>query len=175
MIQLPNQQALAVQLWQAKSYVTGLARGLPDGDDLFQIVSQKCFEKCSDRDWQQPQRDFICRVAHTTLCDLHRRKRVRSSLWTQSEYLEPAEDHDEPLTAMLRSECVDCLRRTMRQLAEPYRSVILARYFEGMVPTEIATAHEKSINTVKSQLKRGLAMLRSDEDLKQYFCHEVLH
>ncbi len=49
-------------------------------------------------------------------------------------------------------------------LEEPYRSTILARYFEELPPREIARRDHLRLNTVKSRLARGLSKLRADLD-----------
>ena len=52
------------------------------------------------------------------------------------------------------------LRALLQQLAPTPRAVLLLRYQEDLDPTEIARTLSMSINTVKSHLKRSLAMLR---------------
>ena len=56
------------------------------------------------------------------------------------------------------------LRRQLRdligQLPAAARAVVLLRYQEDMEPLEIATVLEMPLNTVKSHLKRSLAVLR---------------
>jgi RNA polymerase sigma-70 factor (ECF subfamily) len=52
------------------------------------------------------------------------------------------------------------LRLLLRQLPPAPRAVLLLRYQEDLDPTEIARTLNMSINTVKSHLKRTLAMLR---------------
>jgi len=52
------------------------------------------------------------------------------------------------------------LRSLLRQLAPAPRAVLLLRYQEDLDPTEIARTLGMSINTVKSHLKRSLALLR---------------
>ena len=49
-------------------------------------------------------------------------------------------------------------------LPEPYRGVVLARFFEDLAPSEIARRRQIPAATVRSQLKRGLDMLRSKLD-----------
>ncbi len=49
-------------------------------------------------------------------------------------------------------------------LPEPYRGVVLARFFEELAPSEIARRRQIPAATVRSQLKRGLDMLRSKLD-----------
>ncbi|MEM9799311.1 MAG: sigma-70 family RNA polymerase sigma factor [Planctomycetota bacterium] len=48
------------------------------------------------------------------------------------------------------------------RLQEPYRSTILARYYEDLGPEEIAKRDGIPVATVKTRLRRGLAMLRGD-------------
>jgi RNA polymerase sigma-70 factor (ECF subfamily) len=54
----------------------------------------------------------------------------------------------------------ETLRRRMLELAPAARAVVVLRYQEDLDPTEIASALDMSINTVKSHLKRSLATLR---------------
>lgn len=52
------------------------------------------------------------------------------------------------------------LRSLLGQLAPAPRAVLLLRYQEDLDPTEIARTLSMSVNTVKSHLKRSLALLR---------------
>jgi RNA polymerase sigma-70 factor (ECF subfamily) len=56
------------------------------------------------------------------------------------------------------------LRTLVSQLAPAPRAVLLLRYQEDMDPMQIATALNMSVNTVKSHLKRSLALLRKQMD-----------
>ncbi|MCZ6596095.1 MAG: sigma-70 family RNA polymerase sigma factor, partial [Planctomycetota bacterium] len=49
-------------------------------------------------------------------------------------------------------------------LDEPYRRAILLRYFEGLTPSEIARKRGVPAATVKTQLRRALALLRERLD-----------
>ncbi len=53
------------------------------------------------------------------------------------------------------------LRRLLLELAPDARAVVLLRFQEDLDPTEIATALEMSVNTVKSHLRRSLEWLRA--------------
>ncbi len=50
------------------------------------------------------------------------------------------------------------------ELDEPYRTVLLLRFYEGKPPRAIARELERPIATVRSQLARGLALLRARLD-----------
>src|SRR5690349_21098780 len=50
------------------------------------------------------------------------------------------------------------------ELDEPYRTVLLLRFYEGKPPRAIAREFDRPIATVRSQLARGLALLRAKLD-----------
>jgi RNA polymerase sigma-70 factor, ECF subfamily len=52
------------------------------------------------------------------------------------------------------------LRSLLAQLPAPARAVVLLRYQEDLDPVEIARILKMPVNTVKSHLRRSLAMLR---------------
>jgi RNA polymerase sigma-70 factor, ECF subfamily len=52
------------------------------------------------------------------------------------------------------------LRSLLRELPPAARAVVLLRYQEDLDPTEIARTLKMSVNTVKSHLRRSLALLR---------------
>jgi len=56
------------------------------------------------------------------------------------------------------------LHTTLMNLQEPYRGILLARFYEGLTPTAIAARSGAPLATVKSSLQRGLAMLRERLD-----------
>jgi hypothetical protein len=62
--------------------------------------------------------------------------------------------------AMLRKQVADAAL----ELAEPYRTAILMRFFEAMTPNQIARARELPVATVHTHLRRGLQLLRTRLD-----------
>ena len=65
------------------------------------------------------------------------------------------------------AEDADTLRRLtemVTSLPEPYRGTILARYLREQTPSEIATATNTELSTVKTRLQRGLVLLRQRLD-----------
>lgn len=63
-----------------------------------------------------------------------------------------------------RAEEQQRLGEAVLTLDEPYRTVVLLRYYEGLAPQQIATAQGVPSATVRSQLHRGLAKLRERLD-----------
>ncbi len=62
--------------------------------------------------------------------------------------------------ALERFELQQELARRVAQLPEPYRGVLLRRYYEGLSVGEIGRVTGRSPGTVRSQLARGLERLR---------------
>jgi len=50
------------------------------------------------------------------------------------------------------------------ELGEPFRTVLLLRYFRDLTPTQIAKELDRPVATVKTQLQRGMAKLRDRFD-----------
>jgi RNA polymerase sigma-70 factor (ECF subfamily) len=66
-----------------------------------------------------------------------------------------------------RLETETSLTDAVRALAEPYRTVVVLRYFDGLTTAETAARTGAPEATVKTRLRRGLAMLRDALD-KRY-------
>ncbi|GIO65761.1 RNA polymerase sigma factor [Paenibacillus cookii] len=56
------------------------------------------------------------------------------------------------------------LTRTMEELPEKYRSVIVLRYFEDMKIEEVAAVLGENVNTVKTRLYQALRVMRIKMD-----------
>jgi len=62
------------------------------------------------------------------------------------------------------------LKRTLDDLPEKYRSVIILRYFEDLKIDEVAAVLGENVNTIKTRLYQALQLLRvkmNDEPLKE--------
>lgn len=60
----------------------------------------------------------------------------------------------------LRLEVHGDLNDAVRSLREPYQRIVYLRYFEDQTPAQIAMTLDVPVKTVKTQLSRGLALLR---------------
>lgn len=97
---------------------------------------------------------WLRKVTSHRCIDQSRRQKVRPQV--------SLDDVPEPVTALPASDPVlsDKLRRMVDSLPEKARMVVVLRYGEDLEPAEIAQALDMPINTVKSHLRRSLAMLR---------------
>jgi RNA polymerase sigma-70 factor (ECF subfamily) len=99
---------------------------------------------------------WLRRVAMSRSVDALRRRRVRGlHLWVGME-----EHHGlqiEPRTSPLGSR----LEGLLATLPEPQRAALVLRYQEDLTPEEIAASLDAPVATVKSNLQRGLKLLRA--------------
>lgn len=73
----------------------------------------------------------------------------------------PADVTNEPLSAALAAERHAAVRVAVAELAEPYREVVVLRFFGDLPLNDIAAATERPLGTVKTHLRRGLERLRA--------------
>jgi RNA polymerase sigma-70 factor (ECF subfamily) len=108
---------------------------------------------------------WLRRVAMSRSSDALRRRRVRNTdMWIEIAEHHGAqfEDRTSPLSVR-----IDQLLET---LPEAQRAALVLRYQEDLTPEEIAATLDAPLATVKSQLQRGLKLLRSKAEahLKEY-------
>lgn len=108
---------------------------------------------------------WLRRVAMSRSADSLRRRRIRGiDLWVEIDETHTAgpEERPSPLGARLE--------HLLATLPEAQRAVLVLRYQEDMLPEEIAAALDAPLATVKSQLQRGLKLLRAKvtNHLKEY-------
>jgi RNA polymerase sigma-70 factor, ECF subfamily len=108
---------------------------------------------------------WLRRVTMSRSADALRRRRVRSmDMWVEIEEHHGAtlEERPNPLSARLEG--------LLATLPEALRAALVLRYQEELTPDEIAATVNAPVATVKSQLQRGLKMLRvkAATQLKEY-------
>lgn len=76
--------------------------------------------------------------------------------------LDLADDAVGPAESVAREESAEELRAALARLALRYRSAVVLRHIEERDYTEIAAILNQPVGTVKSNVHRGLALLRAD-------------
>ncbi len=139
-----------------------LARGLVGDEATADDVVQSAWTEYVER---PPGRAgaaiaWLSRVVRSTAYKWRRTERRRS---LRERALARAECVTEtPESLAMRAELHRELTTRVLELNEPYRSVVLRRYYEGMRPVDIARASGASEATVRSQLRRALVLLRGE-------------
>jgi RNA polymerase sigma-70 factor (ECF subfamily) len=92
--------------------------------------------------------------------EVNRQRRKKRVLTVPLEYApEIADDGDDAVTMMIRSEDHQNLRRAMEQLPLEIRETVILRYFSDLTVPEIAAVMKKPEGTIKSRLSRALGRL----------------
>lgn len=87
------------------------------------------------------------------------RRRRREERAAEDEVLLPSADE-----VLEREEQRQIVVNALRALPQGYRDVLVLRYFEGLEPSQIARRREVPAATVRSQLRRGLSLMREELD-----------
>jgi RNA polymerase sigma-70 factor, ECF subfamily len=108
---------------------------------------------------------WLRRVTMSRTADALRRRRVGGvDLWVELEenHGAPEEERSSPLAGRLE--------QLLATLPGPQRAALILRYQEGLTPEEIAQTLEAPLATVKSNLQRGLKLLRAkaENHLKEF-------
>ncbi len=161
---LPQGSAVSIESLLAHAdWVRALARQLvsdpASADDVEQEVWRAAIEN-PPRDGSNP-RGWLASVARNaarTLGRANSRREAREQRNARAEAL--------PATSELvaEAELARELAGEVLALEEPYRTVLLLRFWRALSPDEIAHAQSISRETVRTQLKRGLERLRERLD-----------
>jgi RNA polymerase sigma-70 factor (ECF subfamily) len=103
-------------------------------------------------------RFWLRRVAMNRSADALRRRKVRGvDLWVEIEEMHGAQNQAEHGPSALGAR----LEQLLATLPEAQRAALVLRYQEDLTPEEIAATLDAPLATVKSQLQRGLKLLRA--------------
>jgi RNA polymerase sigma-70 factor (ECF subfamily) len=108
---------------------------------------------------------WLRRVTMNRSADALRRRRVRGvDLWVEIEENHGAAQEERASALGAR------LEQLLSTLPEPQRAALALRYQEDLTPDEIAATLEAPLATVKSNLQRGLKLLRAkaENNLKEF-------
>lgn len=145
---------------QHQSMVYSLALRMTGDRALAEEIAQDVFLELDAKLHRLESPDHACfwlrRVTMSRSADALRRRRVRGmDLWVELDehHARTAEERLSPLGTRLE--------HLVTTLPPAQRAAILLRYQEDMEPDEIANALETPLATVKSNLQRGLKLLRA--------------
>jgi RNA polymerase sigma-70 factor, ECF subfamily len=128
--------------------------GRPDvADDLAQEVFLQLHRKLAALESGTHVGFWLRRVTTHRAIDRLREGRVVTMPLDEQAAAEEGAGQGDPLWSR-------CLRKLLVELAPAPRAVLVLRYQEDLDPTDIARVLEMPVNTVKSHLKRTLALLR---------------
>src|SRR6202453_1471652 len=152
-----------------QSMVFSLALRMTGDRGLAEEISQDVFMEL-DRNMEKIKTAqhaifWLRRVTMSRATDALRRRRVRGTdLWVEIDESHGARELERG------SPLGDRIETLLGTLPEAQRAAIILRYQEDLTPEEIASTLGAPVATVKSQLQRGLKLLRAKAEiqLKEY-------
>src|SRR5215470_2067619 len=129
-----------------------------DAEDAVQRALLQCFAGASGYDSRWAVSTWLYRILTNVCVDELRRRATRSAYDARSspEMLEAVSGNHRPPDAYLD------LHRALGRVPREARVLLALRYVDGLSYGELARIRGISINTVKSQLARGKALLREE-------------
>lgn len=159
--------AFASDLAAHAEFVRRVARGLlageADADDVAQETLLAALERPPARDGGGSLRAWLATVARNAAREWARRGERRRRREEKSARPEAVPS---PLDTLDRQRTLRHLTDAILALPEPYRSTILARYYDALSPAAIAARSGIPAATVRTHLKRGLERLRESLDAR---------
>jgi RNA polymerase sigma-70 factor (ECF subfamily) len=152
-----------------QSMVFSLALRMTGDRGLAEEIAQDVFLELDKKLGKMETPEHACywlrRVTMSRSTDALRRRRVRGmDLWVEIDETHGSrpEEQTSPLGARLEY--------LLTTLPEAQRAALVLRYQEDMLPEEIAATMDAPLATVKSNLQRGLKLLRAkaSNHLKEY-------
>jgi RNA polymerase sigma-70 factor (ECF subfamily) len=158
--------AQLVRRWEKpiQSLCTRMTGDVHRGEDLAQETFARIFARRKSYEAKGRFSTFLWRVA-LNIChdELRKINRRRESLLEEDAGEMPDDGRavasPAPDLRLLEEERAEAVRRALLQLADPYRSVVVLRHYEGLKFREIAEVLDIPEGTVKSRMAEALGQL----------------
>lgn len=157
-----SDHVLERELVQHAAALRRLARALVGADDADDLVQDATLHLLRARPARSAQLGGLFATVLRQLASKLRRsesRRARRERAAARAEAVPGADHD-----VARHELVAAVLRELLALPASCRDALLQRFFEDRTPSQIAARLRVPTDTVKTRLKRGLAMLRARLD-----------
>ncbi|MFN0218822.1 MAG: sigma-70 family RNA polymerase sigma factor [Hyphomicrobium sp.] len=129
-------------------------------EEVLQEVYVKVWDKAADFDASLASPvTWLAAIARNRALDEVRRKRP-VSIEEHPELLDVASDDESALSRVMRGEDGRRLADCLQQLEPQRRDMVVLAYCEGLSRDELAAKYGQPVNTVKTWLRRSLAVLK---------------
>jgi RNA polymerase sigma-70 factor (ECF subfamily) len=157
--EFPQQQALLDHAAFVQAVARGLVRDRDRADDLAQDVLVRAVQFAPRA--ASELKNWLATVVRNRASDVGRSEARRSSRERAAARPEAAEAVD---VACARLDAQRDVVAKILALDEPYRSVVILRYYHGLSHEQIAARLKSKASTVRTQLSRAHAILRGKLD-----------
>jgi RNA polymerase sigma-70 factor (ECF subfamily) len=138
-------------------FASRLLPGCSETDDIVQEVFLKLWIKWEDIYDPKSIKAFLYISVKNSCLNSHKHKKVVRKYYKLNN-VEPEEDVI--ASHIVEAEVLQLVHRKLEKMPQGCRNVMQLSYFQGMKDKDIAERLNVSINTVKTQKKRGLSLLR---------------
>jgi RNA polymerase sigma factor (sigma-70 family) len=135
-----------------------ILRNKAAAEDVLQEVFLRIWQNAESFSADGPAMGWLISIARNRAIDILRAKNPAEPLADSDALLERFAEPLDRETQMLN---IAALRHCLGEIEEPARSCILFAYYEGYSREELARRFGKPVNTIKTWLHRGLAVLKS--------------
>ena len=125
-------------------------------EDLVQTAFLTAIEDAASFEPGREVLPWLCGILANRARDARRRERLRHAARAHTR----DESTADPVSEASTRELEQALAEQVRALPEPYRHVLILHLEHGLGAKEIAEAHDRPAATVRSQIQRGLDLVR---------------
>lgn len=126
-------------------------------DDVVQDAFVKLWQKKEHINGSAAIQSFLYTVVRNSCLNILKHDKVVKK---HENAVEKDIDEKDPINSMIEAEVLHRINNAVNSLPERCRKVIYLSYFEKMRANEVAAELKVSLNTVKTQKRRGLQLLR---------------
>lgn len=143
-------------------FACSLLNGTKETEDVVQDAFVRLWQRKENFDNLQSVKAFLYLTVKNACLNIHKHEKVvcnhREAIGKL--YVEDADDPD-MVTRIIEAETLDKVYQALQKLPKGCRTVLNLSYFEEMKNEDISTHLQVSINTIKTQKKRALHLLRT--------------
>lgn len=149
------------ELVRHAAWVRNLVRGMVRDPQLAEDLAQDALE-AGLRARGEPLRNPRAWLAGVVRNLVRHQARSDANRSAREQATKPPSEAPTPAELVSRAETQQAVARAVLKLPDPYRTVLLMRYFEELPPRRIAELRGVPRKTVENQLHRGLKLLRRE-------------
>ncbi len=167
-MQIEFQQAIEKHRQRVVTLARYSLRSAADADDIAQEVFVKLWQHWPKID-PDKQLSWLLRVTHNAIIDFVRRRKTRNESIDEAVDVEAQAAEHSQFDVLENNQLTASLAEAIRQLDDPFRSILVMRDIQGLSYADIEESLEMNASQVKVYLHRARRKLRADPQLRPLF------